>query len=204
MSISSEITRITEAKADIVSALAEKGVTVSDSASISDMGDYIRSIETGGGDLDFDKIYPIGSIYTSVNSTSPADLFGGTWEQISGRFLIGTGAAEANTTDYWGTLGASDVNCPAGEMGGEAWHTMAENEMPSHYHDGITTDGLLNTHRMIYRNAAAPTSGNAAYWTVQSGVSLDTRGARTVPTGGGAKHNNMPPYLAVYMWKRTA
>lgn len=51
MSISTEITRITEAKADIVSALAEKGVTVSDGATISDMGDYIRSINTGGEDM---------------------------------------------------------------------------------------------------------------------------------------------------------
>ena len=78
------------------------------------------------------RTYPVGAIYISVSSTSPASLFGGTWERISGRFLIGAGAAEANTTDYWGTLGASDVNCPAGEMGGEATHTLTVIEMPSH------------------------------------------------------------------------
>lgn len=38
--------------------------------------------------LDFDKIYPIGSIYISANSINPHNLFGGVWEQIKGRFLL--------------------------------------------------------------------------------------------------------------------
>ena len=44
--------------------------------------------------LDFDKIYPIGSIYISANSTNPHDLFGGTWEQLKDRFLLGCGTKE--------------------------------------------------------------------------------------------------------------
>ena len=40
--------------------------------------------------LDLDTVYPVGSVYTSVNSTSPASLFGGTWELIQNKFLLGT------------------------------------------------------------------------------------------------------------------
>ena len=70
--------------------------------------------------------YPVGSIYMSVNSTNPSQLFGGTWEAIAGgRVLIG------QNTSY-----------PAGSTGGEATHTLTTNEMPSHSHSGSTdTDG---------------------------------------------------------------
>lgn len=45
----------------------------------------------------FDKleIFPVGSIYTSINSTNPATLFGGTWEQIQGRFLLSASSSYA-------------------------------------------------------------------------------------------------------------
>ena len=63
------------------------------------------------------EIYPVGSIYMSVNSTSPASLFGGTWEQLKDRFLIGAGNSyEVNAT------------------GGEATHTLTIDEMPKHSH----------------------------------------------------------------------
>ena len=61
--------------------------------------------------------YPVGSIYMSVNSTNPGELFGGTWKQIQGRFLLGQGSGYS-----------------AGAMGGEASHTLTVAEMPSHYH----------------------------------------------------------------------
>lgn len=64
-----------------------------------------------------DKIYPIGSIYMSVNATSPSTLFGGTWVKIEGRFLLGSGGGYS--------LGAA---------GGEATHTLTIDEMPSHTH----------------------------------------------------------------------
>ena len=97
--------------------------------------------------LDFDKIYPIGSIYISASSTNPHDLFGGTWEQIRGRFLIGTGEIGSNSTNYWGTI-KGVFNMPPGETGGEDYHTLSVTEMPSHSHSGYVeygTNSNLNT-----------------------------------------------------------
>lgn len=68
----------------------------------------------GGATLD-KILYPIGSIYMSVNSTNPSQLFGGTWVQISGRFLYCTN----NSMD----------------TGGEATHKLTINEMPYHNHN---------------------------------------------------------------------
>ena len=73
----------------------------------------------------FDLIYPVGSIYMSVNNVSPANLFGGTWERIEGSFLL---AATENAS----STGASQS---AGTTGGEASHTLSESEMPSHNHN---------------------------------------------------------------------
>ena len=120
----------------------------------------------------FNSIYPIGSVYISVNSTNPASLFGGTWEQIKDRFLLACG---------------STYN--AGATGGEATHTLTIAEMPSH------------NHSWGWRNSAA--SGNSTWNSAGSdktGSSSDIIGK----TGGGKPHNNMPPYLAVFIWKRTA
>ena len=137
------------------------------------------------------KLYPVGSIYMSVNATNPSALFGGTWEQIKGRFLIGTGANDANTTDYWGHEDANNHNMPAGELGGESQHTLTVDEMPFHTH--VT--------RLDWNN----TKG----WGIATSESGDTNatvdaGTKTGAAGGGKPHNNMPPYLAVYMWKRIA
>lgn len=117
--------------------------------------------------------YPVGAIYLSVTDVNPAALFGGTWERIGGRFLLG-----------------ADKTYAAGSTGGEAAHTLTVDEMPKHNHD---VDNL---------NA----SGNATpFMTVQA---QDKRGfggnVQTMYAGGGKAPNNMPPYLAVYMWKRTA
>lgn len=115
-------------------------------------------------------IYPVGSIYMSVNSTSPAILFGGTWEQIKDKFLLSSGDTYT-----------------AGSTGGEATHKLTIDEMPSHNHS--------------WNWAYAAASGNATWNSAgvnKTGTSSDIIGN----TGGGKPHNNMPPYLAVYMWKR--
>ena len=104
MSIPAEISRINEAKADIISALNDKGVVVSSSAPIQDMGDYIRSINTGGTNLDLDKIYPIGSIYMSNSSVSPEAQLGGEWELIDKEFAPYYGTI---TSDIWTSSNAA-------------------------------------------------------------------------------------------------
>lgn len=135
--------------------------------------------------------YPVGAIYLSVTDTDPATLFGGTWERISqGRFLIGSGANAANTTDYWGEYPAGKENFPAGEMGGEVEHTLTVDEIPAHTH----------SERLEWSNTKA--------WgltgTGEGANAVVDQGGVTGATGGGKPHNNLPPYLVVFMWKRVS
>lgn len=118
--------------------------------------------------------YPVGAIYLSVTNVNPATLFGGTWEAIGGRFLLGANSTYA-----------------AGSTGGESAHKLTTSEMPRHNH---TLDN--------YNVSAGNTT---AYMTVQAQAKVGYNGnVQTLYTGGDGSHNNMPPYLAVYMWKRTA
>lgn len=127
-------------------------------------------------------VYPIGSIYMSVNSTSPATLFGGTWAQLKDRFLLGAGDTYTN-----------------GATGGESTHTLASTEMPNHDHDGVITIGGYKLTTVSHYDYGSGTPYVSVDGTTETGQSADIQSA-----GGGAAHNNMPPYLVVYMWKRTA
>lgn len=118
------------------------------------------------------KLYPVGSIYLSVYATNPSELFGGTWDRLKDRFLLAAGDSYAG-----------------GSTGGEAEHTLTVGEMPSHTH--TTRLGWNNTKGW---GIAASESG-ATNATVDAGTVTEA-------TGDGRPHNNMPPYLAVYMWKR--
>ena len=116
--------------------------------------------------------YPIGAIYlTTNNSTSPASLFGGTWERIKDRFLLGAGDTYT-----------------AGDTGGEATHTLTINEMPKHRHEIKVIGSNTEWQGRINANV------EGGVWTTRSDMMNDT--------GGNQAHNNMPPYLVVYMWKR--
>ena len=205
-----------------------------------------------------DMVYPVGSIYMSTASTSPATLFGGTWVALNqGRVLIG-----ANST------------YPAGSTGGEATHKITVNELPAHNHAvtvnaagehnhggstgnagkhahtrgtmNITASGFMGEHKTsdtdssYYKfqhqaTGALYYSGSGKYgsnggidqddyvgyfdasksWSGKTSEALDhshtitkqanhTHTASSNNTGGGSNMNNMQPYLAVYMWKRTA
>ena len=143
----------------------------------------------------FDLIYPVGSIYISVNSTNPEVLFGGTWEQLKDVFLLGC---------------SLQLN-PLGSTGGEAKHTLTTNEIPNHEHD---IRQLGNTSKTFPSDVAVDDSSKNTYATQISGVSsgylksnVSWGGelvAGSMRNSGGQAHNNMPPYLAVAMWKRTA
>ena len=124
-------------------------------------------------------IYPVGAIYISVSNINPSILFGfGTWEQIEDVFLLGAGPTY-----------------PAGSTGGEAEHTLTELEMPAHDHE-------FDRHQ-LWRNESIPpstTSQGDGYGVSNKTLPIYTD--TTVATGAGESHNNMPPYLSVYMWKR--
>lgn len=126
-----------------------------------------------------DAVYPIGSLYMSVNAADPNTLFGGTWERLKDRFLLAAGDTYA-----------------AGATGGEAAHTLTKDEMPSHNHslsDPIDKNSIK----------LGSMTGDANWALTKRAASYDYN-LTTNNTGGGAAHNNMPPYLTVYMWKRTA
>lgn len=130
--------------------------------------------------------YPVGSIYLSVNSTSPASLFGGTWEQLKDRFLLGAGSSYA-----------------AGNTGGEAKHTITVDETPSHTHAGLYYASENGGPISLYTpNGSYPEAFALSYTQRQNG-DTPTK-IYTGKTGGNQPHNNMPPYLAVNMWKRVS
>mgnify|MGYP001002538202 CR=1 FL=1 len=133
-----------------------------------------------------DMIYPVGSIYMSVNSTSPQTLFGGTWVQLQNRFLLGAGSSYT-----------------AGSTGGETTHKLTVNEMPSHTHGNGDNGSFLSIYTSHdpagLRNLGFQGIANGGWWCPANKNLTDI-----TYTGGNAAHNNMPPYLVVYMWKRTA
>ena len=160
------------------------------------MGNPVTNITFENGNLVIEKVkgdpvtvkisspldaYPVGSFYFSQNSTNPATLFGGTWEQLEqGRVLLSQG-----------------TNYPAGSKGGEATHTLTVAEMPVHRHTGLDIDnvyvfgwdtGSLDGANLQDLNTRKKTSNRIT----------------TGYTGGGNAHNNLPPYLSVYVWLRTA
>lgn len=125
--------------------------------------------------------WPVGSIYITVSNTSPAALFGGTWERISERFLLGA------SSSY-----------PAGGTGGEFAHKLTQSELPN-YSLSVTNGS----------NVIRSKTGNSAdaYVQTQSGgwgiPNWESKTVTVASGGSGEAHNNMPPYLAVNMWKRT-
>lgn len=135
-----------------------------------------------------DRVYPIGSIYMSVNSVNPSLFIGGEWEQIQDRFLLASGS----------TYGA-------GATGGSADAIVV-----SHSHEpsntdykflGATTNIAINGTKRVF-----PSSSGGSYHFVYA---EDATGgineyATTNSVGSSGTGKNMPPYLAVYMWKRTA
>ena len=151
-------------------------------------------------------IYPVGSIYMSVKNTNPSTYFGGTWEQLRDRFLLGAGDIYKNAS-----------------TGGAATVTLKTTQIPSHSHAANFSSGKAasagahkhtlgadydgaggSVYATIHKASTGAqymtgtTSSNGAHThTVTGTVSVGT-------AGGGESHSNMPPYLVVYMWKRTA
>ena len=130
------------------------------------------------------ELYPVGSIYMSTNNTSPASMFGGTWEQIKDKFLLSAGS-----------------NYSAGATGGESRHT--------HSLDTPTARALLfcNANGLYYNEFRTDISvgvRNATNYKLSgNGTSETNDSAFATKLGGNVSSvSNMPPYLVVYCWKR--
>lgn len=118
--------------------------------------------------------HPVGSWWLSDDPQDPGNIFGGTWQKFEGRGLIGAG------TEY-----------AVGSTGGESEHILTVDEMPAHSHSAKEIKVQTYTsgaYKAGMRSDTFPDEGNSSTSTV----------------GGGLAHNNMPPYYATYMWKRTA
>ena len=156
-----------------------------------------------------DMCYPIGSIYMSTVATSPAILFGGTWEAMpAGRVLLAQGEAE------WG------VEYKAGSTGGEHEHQLSVGELPSHFHEIVSNTVNLTGSAGYFVGADSPS---------YSGILTVTKGSKGLTGGGGGhtqdylniqanitpsvnisaagsnqSHENMPPFISIFCWKRIA
>lgn len=145
--------------------------------------------------------HPVGSLYWSTQSTDPASLFGGTWEQVKDRFVLAAGDSYA-----------------VGATGGEATHTLSISEMPTHSHSiRLNTEGADNGYGGYVPNMGPPQAikiNTGGYPPVGSSNGVFTDHIRSTDliadnefiqeTGGSTPHNNMPPYIVAYCWKRTA
>ena len=135
------------------------------------------SIFNGTADDIFNKKtdYPIGSICMFNTNIDPNEMYGGTWIRIKGKFI----------------LGADDDTYPLGSEGGEAEHILTVDEMPSHNHIYQYTgqSDLTGVDRIKVVDSHGTTNaylGNPGY------------------TGNDQPHNNMPPYVAFYIWAKGA
>ena len=119
-------------------------------------------------------VYPVGAFYISATATSPRTVFG-----------FGTWT---QIKDRF-ILAAGDTY-PAASRGGEAAVTLTTDQIPSHFHQLKISDDVG-----VYDIAARGGGANE---------SLSTTDSTITSVGGGQPHNNMPPYLAAYVWQRTA
>lgn len=164
--------------------------------------DYIQSF--------IKTMYPVGSIYMSVNATNPSAYFGGTWVAWgAGRVPVGINTADGNFNTVEKTGGAATVALSAAQM-------------PAHTHGVGTLKNASNgahTHNLQNQKAAwgvdgggnrvlvDATSGYTAVTnkaTTSAGGHAHTISGATASAGSGSAHSNLQPYIVCYMWKRTA
>ena len=164
------------------------GCVISEDGTVVDLDEYAKTADIEGAYVKktavLDMMYPVGSIYMSANQVEPSIIFGGVWEQLQDRFLLGAGSTYSN-----------------GSTGGSATVTLNNTQIPNH------------THKIARGNTAAGTNtfpANSISILDDACQVMSASGNRyisltgTNATNGGGSHDNMPPYLVVYMWKRTA
>lgn len=151
-----------------------------------------------------DMIYPIGSVYITVNNINPQTYLGGRWERFAkGQTLVGVNESD---TDF----------STVGKTGGEKNHILTNQEMPPHNHGNAGGTGTVSN-IIGQRNSAAQgivswnnyetygeltTAGSGNYVKTPGEISIDASHEHS-SIGGGEAHNNMAPYVTAYIWKRT-
>lgn len=133
--------------------------------------------------------HPIGSIYITTNNINPSSIFGGTWEQLQDRFLIGAGSSYSN----------GDAGGATSHTHTTASHVLTIEEMPEHGHGyKLAYGGNDPVKGFSYGNTFAGNHDDSDQFIANNG------GGQAHSHGDTGPSSNMPPYLAVYMWKRTA
>lgn len=189
-------------------------------AARTELLEVARRVHEANGPAAFPKYQlPVGFVFLSVLNTNPADQLGyGTWVRIAeGMFLVGQKATDADFDT-------------AEETGGEKTHVLTVAEMPNHTHVQDPHTHIQDPHNHLQdahahgqsvvnsandgtagtrgsSDASDTTDGNTANATATNQAATATNQNATATnqaTGGGAAHNNVPPYFVVYMWKRTA
>lgn len=169
-----------------------------------------------------DLMHPIGSVHISFSDVEPSELFPGTtWERILGRFLLANGPCSPNTDEYFGTIKQPNMwSAGVGSTGGEDFTQLLEGHLPEHAHAALGKPGDPNTaswafpilKAIPYVSGWHPGVNNPS---AGSGLTvpgcLDTNNSGNIghnqytgATGNNVAHNNMPPYIAVNMWRRIA
>ena len=139
-------------------------------------------------------VYPIGSVYFSVNDTDPSVLFRGSWRRIGqGRFIASVGE---------GDDGIDKETIFAGETIGSYRHTLTTDEIPSHNH--TPSDNLDFPYVVTWwqkgtiNRQEAGSKNNSSY----SFPSRRPEAQELSQTGGDLPHNNIPPAFGLYVWER--
>lgn len=165
--------------------------------------DYIQSF--------IKAMYPVGSIYMSVNATNPSTYFGGTWVAWgAGRVPVGINTSDSNFNTVEKTGGAATVTLTTAQMPAHT-HTFTGNSATTsskgaHTHNiGRDTDGGSGSSRYTVHSAGVSGAGGTSP-TSSAGAHTHTVTANgtNANTGGGGAHSNLQPYIVCYMWKRTA
>lgn len=136
------------------------------------------------------KIFPVGAVYITYDKKNPGTFLGGTWEQFGqGRTLVGEGT---------GNDGSTSMSFTAGLIGGDYYHKLTREELPSHTHwildqqTDVTTALYGNSYSDVpFTRATERANRTNYYWYGQ-----------TYPTGGNKPHDNVQPYVVTYFWRR--
>lgn len=165
-----------------VNAVTQSG-TIVDSLALKQLATIVTNLQTTVNDY-WETVFPIGYIYMTVDgSFNPNNTFGGTWTRIKDRFLLASGDIYSNNV-----------------MDGESTHTLTVDELPSHKH----YVGNDEDEKFWYLGKPGGVAQDSSQGVSFSGTNGRNTTFETSETGGGQPHNNMPPYLTVMVWKRTA